>query len=49
MPRVKQTSVKSTGEKVPRKPKTTKAILKSVQVVGGIKHVHRYRPGDLRE
>lgn len=54
MARTKQTARKSTGGKAPRKQIATKAARKSTTaptalagVSGGIKKVHRYRPGTV--
>ena len=47
MARTKQTARKSTGGKAPRKTLCTKAARKSAPTAGGVKKVHRYRPGTV--
>ena len=51
MARIKQTVLKSTGGKAPRKQLATKAARKSAPATGDVKKPHRYRPGTeaLRE
>ena len=46
MARTKQTARKSTAGKAPRKQLATKAARKLAQT-GGIKKVHRFRPGTV--
>lgn len=41
----KQTPVKSTGVRVPRKRLPNKSARKSVPPTGGVKKPHRYKPG----
>ncbi|TGZ56699.1 hypothetical protein CRM22_010106 [Opisthorchis felineus] len=45
--RTKQTARKSTGGKAPRKALATKAARKSAPTTGGVKKLHRYRPGTV--
>ncbi|EEB90766.1 hypothetical protein MPER_10983 [Moniliophthora perniciosa FA553] len=51
MARTKQTARKSTGGKAPRKQLATKAARKtaqaSINVAGGVKKPHRFRPGTV--
>ena len=47
MARTKQTPVKSTGGKTPRRHLVTNAARKSAPATGGIKKPHRYRPGTV--
>ena len=47
MARTKQTARKSTGGKAPRKQLATKAARKSAPSTGGVKKLHRYRPGTV--
>jgi len=47
MARTKQTARKSVGGKAPRKALATKAARKSAPATGGVKKVHRYRPGTV--
>ncbi|KAK0042367.1 hypothetical protein Bpfe_028171 [Biomphalaria pfeifferi] len=47
MARTKQTALKSTGGKAPRKQLATKAARKSAPATGGVKKPHRYRPGTV--
>jgi len=47
MARTKQTARKSTGGKAPRKRLATKGARKSLPAHGGVKNVHRYRPGTV--
>ncbi|XP_062071300.1 histone H3.3C-like [Lepus europaeus] len=43
----KQTALKSTGSKAPRKQLATKATHKSAASTGGVKKPHHYRPGTV--
>ena len=45
MARTKQTALKSTGGKAPRKALAQKAARKSQPSTGGVKKPHRFRPG----
>ncbi len=47
MARTKQTAVKSTGGKAPRKQLATQRARKAVPVAGLAKKPHRYRPGTV--
>jgi len=49
MARTKQTARKNTGGKAPRKQLASKQVAKKAAnpVVGGIKKVHRFRPGTV--
>ena len=47
MARTKQTARKSTGGKAPKKQLATKASRKSAPENGGVKKLHRYRPGTV--
>ncbi|KAK9682227.1 hypothetical protein RND81_10G059600 [Saponaria officinalis] len=47
MARTKQTARKSTGGKAPRKQLATKAARKSAPATGGVKKLHRFRPGTV--
>ena len=47
MARTKQQARKSTGGKAPRPWLATKAARKGATTTGGIKRVHRYRPGTV--
>src|SRR6195952_3647905 len=47
MARTKQTALKLTGGKAPRKKLATKAARKSAPAIGGVKKPHRYRPGTV--
>ena len=47
MARTKQTALKSTGGKAPRKQRATKAARKSAPATGGVKKPNRYRPGTV--
>eukprot|EP00826_Nyctotherus_ovalis_P036551 TRINITY_DN3251_c0_g1_i5.p2 TRINITY_DN3251_c0_g1~~TRINITY_DN3251_c0_g1_i5.p2 ORF type:complete len:137 (-),score=31.53 TRINITY_DN3251_c0_g1_i5:213-623(-) len=47
MARTKQTARKNTGAKAPRKHIASKATRKTVLNTGGVKKVHRYRPGTV--
>ena len=47
MARTKQTALKSTGGKAPRKQLATKAARKSAPSAGGVMKPHRYRPGTV--
>ncbi len=47
MARTKQTARKNTGAKAPRKMLANKAARKNAPATGGIKKVHRFRPGTV--
>ena len=47
MARTKQTARKNTGGKAPRKAIAQKQALKKTPAAGGIKKVHRFRPGTV--
>ena len=47
MARTKQTARKSTGGNAPRKQLAQKAARKSAPATGGVKKLHRYRPGTV--
>ncbi len=47
MARTKQTAVKSTGGKAPRKQLANKAAKRTAPNTGGVKKPHRFRPGTV--
>ena len=47
MARKKQTARKATGGNAPRKQLAQKAARKSAPATGGVKKLHRYRPGTV--
>ena len=47
MARTKQTARKQTGAKAPRKHLANKAARKAAPATGGIKKMHRFRPGTV--
>ncbi|XP_030707623.1 histone H3.3A-like [Globicephala melas] len=47
MAHTKETARKLTGSKAPRKQLATKAARKSAPSTGGVKKLHRYRPGTV--
>ena len=47
MARTKLTARKSTGQKAPRKQLASKSARKTAPSTGGVKKVHRFRPGTV--